>query len=465
MFKAQRRLVTLSANIITGIVFFILVLVFLPTEKIKSDSPFVPLIFGAVVFFALFYLLQRVVFFSVSMLEKRILNTRETGMLTHFIDKLRFSYTVDDFIEVIQDVVEYEGDCSVLYVDRTNDYVIYNSPSRMACSEANIEKLEMNYSKHWPNGIYFIDREMGIVSNMKDARGFFLANNKKHLYVFCRYARLFDPIIYQKLIDEYARFEERTKIIASLSEIEELSKEWSLLAETQRSFLPKEMPVVSKLDLAAYFRPLVNVSGDYYAVLPIDEHKTLLMLGDVSGKGLAAALVMGLVMNTVKIMQNKEDLAGIVRAIDRAIKGMHLQDKYTVLFIGIVDTQKMTIRYINASMSDPIIVTQTPAGYKIKPLSSNCSLIGIIDLDDFEVAEQKLFRGDLILMASDGVSETMDDNGVELGNTDLYLETIQNSASKSAQHFVNDIANLVFEYNGNKRLTDDVTMLVAKVER
>ena len=93
------------------------------------------------------------------------------------------------------------------------------------------------------------------------------------------------------------------------------------------------MPEVRRLELASYFRPLVNVSGDYYTVLPLDEHKTLVMLGDVSGKGLAAALVMGLVLNTVKIMEDKEDLVSVIYSIDRAIKDMKLQDKYTVLFI------------------------------------------------------------------------------------------------------------------------------------
>ena len=115
-------------------------------------------------------------------------------------------------------------------------------------------------------------------------------------------------------------------------------------------------------------------------------------------------------------------------------------------------------------MSDPIIVTRAPDGYKIKPLTSNCSLIGIIDLDDVEVAEQRLFRDDLILMASDGVSEVMDENGVELGDTELYLNTIKNSAYKSAHHIINDIADLVLSYNGDKKLRDDVTMLTVKVE-
>ena len=92
-------------------------------------------------------------------------------------------------------------------------------------------------------------------------------------------------------------------------------------------------------------------------------------------------------------------------------------------------------------------------------------MIGIIELDELEVMEQRLFNGDLILMASDGVSEVMDEDGVELGNTELFLNTIKNSASKSAQRFVEDIVDLVLSYNGNKRLRDDVTMLVAKIER
>ena len=82
-----------------------------------------------------------------------------------------------------------------------------------------------------------------------------------------------------------------------------------------------------------------------------------------------------------------------------------------------------------------------------------------------EVAEQRLFRGDVILMASDGVSEVMDDSGEELGNTELYQNTIKASAVKSPKEFIDDVVNLVMTYNGGKKLRDDVTMMVAKVER
>jgi serine phosphatase RsbU (regulator of sigma subunit) len=116
-------------------------------------------------------------------------------------------------------------------------------------------------------------------------------------------------------------------------------------------------------------------------------------------------------------------------------------------------------------MSDPVVISNTGDGYKIKELTSNCSVVGIIELDELVVAEHPLHKGDVILMASDGVSEVMDESGEELGNTQLYADTLMNSATKSAHQFVDDIANLVLTYNGDKKLRDDVTMLVAKIER
>ncbi|MBQ0165799.1 MAG: SpoIIE family protein phosphatase [Treponema sp.] len=479
MFKAQRRILLCITNLVAGLGFVVLT-VFLVPENLQlydkygyvimtinrapEETPLFAGIVGAVVFGLL--LLVNVVAnrVGVQRIEKKTLRSHETGIISEFIDKLRFAYTVDDFIQVVQTVLEDKADCSILYVDRESNYIIYNSSERIVTDEKTTTKLEQNYPTTWADGYYFLDEELGVVSRLRDARGFFLVAGTKHLYVFCRYTHEFDREIYKQLIEEYKRFESRSKTVAELTEISSLSQEWDALAATQRSFLPQQIPNIKGLDIDAYFRPLVNVSGDYYTILPMDEDKTLVMLGDVSGKGLAAALVMGLVMNTVKIIENKEDLPGVVRAVDQAIKGMHLQDKYTVLFIGIIDTKKMTIKYINASMSDPIIVTRAPDGYKIKPLSSNCSVVGIIELDDIQPAEQKLFRDDLILMASDGVSEVMNNDGVELGDTELYMNTIKNSAYKSAHHIVGDIVDLVLTYNGDKRLRDDVTMMAVKVE-
>ena len=84
-------------------------------------------------------------------------------------------------------------------------------------------------------------------------------------------------------------------------------------------------------------------------------------------------------------------------------------------------------------------------------------------MDDGHGKEMRMFRGDTMRIATAGVSEVMDDNGVELGDTEEYLQTWKASAAKQPQQFVEDIVDLIMRYNGDKRLHDDVTMMVAKV--
>lgn len=468
MYRTQRRIALAVINILAAFIFIVIAVNLAPQTKLtdyKTYSNLFPIIVTGIVFATLFFTALTIFENARIRIEKRSMDTGATAFLTKFIEKLRFCYSLEDFTSAVSEILEVEADCSVLYIDRNANYILYNSPNKITNDPKILNKLEQNYTVEWHDPINFLGDNLGLVTSRKKARGFFFASDGEQFFVFNRYTYLFDTEIYEKLYEEFVRFQNRSRIISSLSEISELSTEWQQLADAQISFLPKKMPEIKNLKLGAYFRPLINVSGDYYSVLPIDENKTLLMLGDVSGKGLAAALVMGLVMNTVKIKENKEDLVGMIISVDAAIKGMHLQDKYTVLFIGIVDTEKMKITYVNASMSDPIIVTRSPEGYRIKSLSSNCSVVGIIPIEpgDVQVSEQRLFSGDLIMMASDGVSEVMNADKVELGDTQLFTDTIKASASKEPQEFVTDIVNLVMSYNADTRLHDDLTMLVAKV--
>ena len=462
MYKTRKRIVLVGMNIFS-ILFFVGITLFLLPEKTTASLSTVSFVVTVMVFLIAIFWGNRMRMTLMNKVRKDTLESGETVIINEFIDKLRFCYSLDDFYLVIGDVLEKKGDCSVLFVDRYKNYILYNSPNRTSTSDSVRTKLDQNFTDSWQDGFYFFDHHIGVTSKYKKARGFFMCFEGQHLYVFCRYTKLFDVAVYDRLFEEYKRFISRTRTISTLSEISATTKEWEQLAVTQQSFLPQKIPNINKLKIATYYRPLVNVSGDYFSILPIDASKTLLMLGDVSGKGLPAALIMGLVMNTVKIIEDKEDLVSVIRAIDKAIKGMHLQDKYTVLFLGIVDTEKMRIRYINASMSDPIILSPSPDGYRIKPLTSNASLVGILDMGDVTVAEKRLFRGDTILMATDGVSEVMDDDGVELGDTDIYKKTLMAGAAKSPQEMVNDIVDLIMKYNGDKKLHDDVTMMIAKV--
>ena len=395
-------------------------------------------------------------------LRNRAFVRGDTRVLGVFVDRLRFCFTTNDLIRAFRDILEFTADCTVLLVDMPKRYAVYNSPGIIGSDPAIFAELVRHYDS-WRDGVYFFDEKLDLVSDHHKARGFFVVKGDLHCYFFMRFARIMEVDIFPELYAEFQSFLKRNETIDKMFAIAAVSKEWSMVAETQRAFLPKTLPTVKNLELAAYFRPLVNVSGDYYDALPIDEDRTLLMLGDVSGKGLAAALIMGIVVNTIRIIEHKDDLELLVRSVDAAIKGMKLEDKYTVLFIAIVDTKKMTIRYVNASMADPLIISETKAGRQIRSLSSNCRLIGILDLEDLATAEAKLFPGDTILIASDGVSEVPDDKGEMLGDSERWIDFVTDESIRPIGEFVESLAALVVDHAGGKPLRDDVTVLAAKV--
>ncbi len=458
MYRTNKKLIDFGSLVLGAVAFA----AFAPA--IMSGVPVVGAIVAAGVLFVVFFTgtdaLSR---FLDENLRRRVFSLGDTRVLGSFVDRLRFCFTTNDLINAFRDILEFEADSTILLIDMPKHYAIYTSPGIIGTDPALFNELVRHYD-NWREGCYFFDDKLDLVSDHRKARGFFLVKNNLHIYCFMRFVRNMEVEIFDELYSEFQSFLKRNETIEKMFSIAAISKEWTMVADTQKAFLPKVLPRPRKLELASYFRPLVNVSGDYYDVLPIDEDRTLVMLGDVSGKGLAAALVMGIVVNTIRIIEKKDDLEGLVRNVDAAIKGMKLQDKYTVLFLGIIDTKNMVIRYINASMADPLIISETKAGRQVRTLPSNCQLIGILELENVVVAEAKLFDGDVILMASDGVSEVANPAGDMLGDTEKWNDFITEQSSLPVNDFVQKLADLVIAHSAGASLRDDVTVLAAKVQ-
>jgi serine phosphatase RsbU (regulator of sigma subunit) len=413
--------------------------------------------------FVIFFFLRRTLIKNLTeAIRRHHFDEGETGLLTNFLNHLRVCFTSEDFVNAIQQYVEREADGSVIIITNGSGEVTYSSASALSSDPKTTTFIKRHF-QNWDDGVYFFDQALGLVSDYRDSRGFFCATPKQQLWVFLRYCKLIEPAVFTEIKKEFEAFQARVKTVEEMFTISALSKEWDLIAETQLSFLPKAVPNLKKLDIATYYRPLVNVSGDYYDYIPVDENRTLLVLGDVSGKGLAAALIMGIIMSTIRITENKTNLKQLILNIDTAIKNMRFEDKYTVIFIGLVDVAEKKLTYVNASMADPLIISQTAVGLRVRPISSNNSLVGLIPLEDVQVDEIPIRTGDVILIASDGVSEVSNEEGQQLGDTDLYHNTIKKASSGNAQDVVDAVSNLVLRYVGDKKLRDDVTMLVAKV--
>jgi serine phosphatase RsbU (regulator of sigma subunit) len=415
--------------------------------------------------FVLFYALKNAV---AALLERRAYGLsfrgRETRIVTDFRERVGVCFTVLDLVDAIRDRLERAADMGCLLVKSDGWEIVYQSASAAANAPRLAETLEARFRDRG-DGLSFIDDDMKPVARAADARGFLIGANGFHLFVLTRLCALVEPEAFRTLYGELKIYFDRVLTISSLFEVASLSKEWQLIAETQRSFLPQRLPVPRKLDLAVYYRPLVNVSGDYYDAIPIDEDRTLLVVGDVSGKGLAAALIMGIIVNTIRVAKDKSDLAALVMTVDAAVRDMGFDDKYTVMFLGLADTANRTLRYVNAAMSDPILITQTAMGPKVVRLEPTMGLIGLVPFDEVPVEELPLRTDEIILLASDGVTEVTDASGARLGETELFEKSLALASKSEASDFISSLSSMLYSFVGDRPLKDDVTILAAKVGR
>ncbi len=457
MYATSKRIAGLGSAGLAALV-FAGAAIFLTADLHRTGT----VIISGALFVALYLAHARLLALLEAFLRRRVFVQGPTRILGELVDRLRFCFTTGDLVSAFRDIVEYRADGTILFFDMAKRYMVYASPTIIGTDPALPAAIVRHYDG-WRNGVFFFDENLDLISAHARARGFLVVQGTLQVYCFMRYAGTMDAEIFPQLHGEFASFLKRNETIEKMFAIAAVSREWSLVAETQRGFLPKTLPAIPRLDLAAHFKPLVNVSGDYYDVLPLDGDRTLLLLGDVSGKGLAAALIMGIVVNTIRIIERKDNLEQLVLSVDQAIKGMRLEDKYTVLFAAVVDTRAMTLRFINASMADPLIISETRAGRQIRRLSSNCRLIGILDLERVQAQEVKIFPGDTILIASDGVSDVQNQSGEMLGESERWLDFITEESSRPVGEFVEALAALTEEYAGLAPLRDDVTILAAKV--
>jgi serine phosphatase RsbU (regulator of sigma subunit) len=420
---------------------------------------------GALVFIGLYHGRAVLVAGLDNRVRRNLFRKPETRVILDFASRIGQAFTILDLVDALRENLEKPADMGAILVRSNTWEIIYQSPTAATSDPEILDALQRNF-REWSEGFCFMNEDFSISNTNVGARGFFVYSKGFHLFFLTRLCGLIELEAFRTLYGELRIYFDRVITISDLFEVASLSKEWELIAETQRSFLPKKIPTVAKLDIAVGYRPLVNVSGDYYDVIPVDANRTLFVVGDVSGKGLAAALIMGIIVNTIRVARDKADLVGLVRGVDRAVRDMGFDDKYTVIFLGIADTEKKTLRYINAAMADPIIITQTALGAKLRKLEPTMGLVGLVPLEDeIPVEEIQLRSDELLLLASDGVTEVVNSSGERLGETELFDRSLLQYSRQTAENFIGSVTGLLYDYVGDLALKDDVTILAAKVGR
>ncbi|MEE8340659.1 MAG: GAF domain-containing SpoIIE family protein phosphatase [Candidatus Neomarinimicrobiota bacterium] len=252
---------------------------------------------------------------------------------------------------------------------------------------------------------------------------------------------------------ESARLYEEEK---SLKMIEE---ELNFATDIQTNLLPKLNPQIDGYDIAGKSIPAKEVGGDYYDFIPIDEKKYAICLGDISGKGMPAAMLMANLQATLRGQALFTSSPGecLTRANKLLYRSTDLQ-KFATLFYGILDSSKNIFQFSNAGHDPPFLINSDK---KVIRLTKGGTVLGFMEDYQFEEDSIKLNKKDLIIIYSDGVTEALNKQNKEFGENRL-LAILSENMNSTANELINIVFDAVKAFVIDVAQSDDITVVVIK---
>ena len=240
---------------------------------------------------------------------------------------------------------------------------------------------------------------------------------------------------------------------------DDLLKDVELAAQVQRLFLPSGKPAITGLEIAGMMHPARGVAGDYYDYFPVDAQTTQIVIADVSGKGVPAALLMSATAASMRLEANRDrNMLDLVGRLNAEIHSVSDDEHYVTLLLAEVDTHKRTLRYVNCG-HNPALLFQAETG-TLKRMDSSCPPIGLSPDEICELASADLTAGDVLVLYTDGVTEAENLLGEEFGLERLFA-TVRHGYSLSAEDLMVSIYNAAADFCGD-HFNDDATILVVK---
>ncbi|HXJ15215.1 MAG TPA: PP2C family protein-serine/threonine phosphatase, partial [Candidatus Limnocylindrales bacterium] len=238
-----------------------------------------------------------------------------------------------------------------------------------------------------------------------------------------------------------------------------LLKEVELAAQVQRLFLPSGKTAIAGLEIAGMMHPARGVGGDYYDYFPIDTHTTQVIIADVSGKGVPAALLMSATAAAMRLEANRDgNMLQQVERLNTEIGAVSDPEQYVTMLVGEIDTNKRIIHYVNCG-HNPALLFRAKTGTLIR-LNSSCPPIGLSPEEICELSSEDLMAGDVLVFYTDGVTEAGNRRGEQFGEERLAA-TVLRSSLLSAEDLSNNIYNAAADFCADD-FNDDLTILVVK---
>jgi sigma-B regulation protein RsbU (phosphoserine phosphatase) len=250
---------------------------------------------------------------------------------------------------------------------------------------------------------------------------------------------------------------ENARLHKEALEKQAMQRELDLAATIQRDILPKSIPTMQGIELAALSRPAKQVGGDYHAFFQREGSLTTIV-ADVAGKSMPAALLVSAFHAAVQLLfAEGRELGDIATELNRHIHNWSAENKFITMIMVTIDPEAETIEFVNAGHNPCYVIT----GDRIEQLRSHGLPIGILATSTYMTQTRPFAAGSAVVLYSDGISEAENVRGDEWGN-EAFEELLTRHALASAGDLRNAIAEAVDAFVAEAPQKDDQTLVVAR---
>jgi len=259
------------------------------------------------------------------------------------------------------------------------------------------------------------------------------------------------------LIKERATKKERDKLSAQL---ERRKKEMEIAQQIQESFLPHTIPFIENYDLAASSIPAQEVGGDFYDFIPISSEQTGLTIGDVSGKGIPAALFMAFSRTLLRAKACRNPGVGrMIESVNNFINEEPHSNMFVTLFYSILDSSRNKLTFVNAGHNPPLLLRNENG--EIIRLSTGGVVLGAMKGLKMEEKTIDMSPQDLLVLYTDGVTEAINQQEDQFGEERL-IKLIKDNRDMPSEDMKNLIIDTVYDFASGTPQADDITIMVLR---
>lgn len=266
----------------------------------------------------------------------------------------------------------------------------------------------------------------------------------------------------QSLLDAFSRqvhvSMENHFLYKEALEKQKIEQDISVAATIQQKIIPEKLPDIPGYDLCGVNIPTKDVGGDYYDCIPLKDGRFALIIADVSGKGVPAALLVSSLQALLTAYLDSEiDLPDLNTKLNRAIYKASTDDKYITFYIGILDPESGRYESFNAG-HNPIYLLKYNGD--LQELSEGGVPVGMMSMDiPGEKEILTLEKGDRLLLYTDGVTEAMNENEEEYDDEVGLINFFKKDKSNTARQFIDSLVNDIRHFTRNTPQSDDITAL------